>query len=150
MPIIKICKKDKPPLFNTVETIKDTLVLFEAMIRTLKINKDKMYTAAKSGFMNATDAADFLVSKGIPFRKCHEIIGNIVLSCIKSGKAIEDLSLAELQAYAPEFDATIYEKISVKSCIEAKRSYGSTSTDSVQQMINEAKKFLIEEEVKCL
>lgn len=138
----KDMQEDKPPLFNTVDTLKDCLIIFEAMIKTIKINKERMVSSVKTGFMNATDAADFLVSKGIPFRKCHEIIGHIVLDCIKSGKAIEDLSLAELHRYSPEFDNSVYDKINIKSCIEAKKSFGSTSSASVRHMIEEAKKFL--------
>ncbi|MFA5528256.1 MAG: argininosuccinate lyase [Peptostreptococcales bacterium] len=138
----KDMQEDKPPLFHTADTLKDCLIIFEAMIKTLKINQEKMFVSAKTGFMNATDAADFLVSKGIPFRKCHEIVGHIVLDCIQSGKAIEDLSLAELQGYSPEFDDSVYDKINIKSCIEAKKSFGSTSSVSVQQMIEEAKKYL--------
>ncbi|WP_066496793.1 argininosuccinate lyase [Abyssisolibacter fermentans] len=138
----KDMQEDKPPLFDTVETIKNSLAIFIEMIRTMKINKDKMYSAAKTGFMNATDAADYLVSKGIPFRECHAIIGRMVLYCIQNGKAIEELSLNELKSFSELFDTDIYDKIDIICCIEAKKSIGSTSKKSVKLMIKQAKEKL--------
>ena len=81
------------------------------MITSMKINADVMEQAAKYGFMNATDAADYLVSKGLPFRDCHEIIGKIVLYCIERNKSIEELSLKELKSFSEKFEADIYEKL---------------------------------------
>ena len=111
----------------------------------MKIHADIMERAAKTGFMNATDAADYLVSKGIPFRECHSIIGQIVLYCSSHGKAIEDLSLDHLQDFSPSFEKDIFDKINIRSCIEAKVSEGSTSFKSVAKMIAEAKIILDEE-----
>jgi argininosuccinate lyase len=96
-----------------------------------------MENAAKSGFMNATDAADYLVSKGLAFRDCHEIIGRIVLYCIENKKAIEELSLEELQNFSDKFEDDIYEKIDIRACINAKKSKGSTSFESVEQMLKD-------------
>ncbi|MCG8482162.1 MAG: argininosuccinate lyase, partial [Clostridia bacterium] len=135
----KDMQEDKPPLFDTVETIKNSLAIFIQMIETMTVRKDNMYNAAKTGFMNATDAADYLVSKGIPFRECHGIIGRMVLFCIENSKAIEDLSMEELKGFSDKFDTDIYEKISIESCVEAKQSFGSTSIHSVQYMIEQAK-----------
>lgn len=140
----KDMQEDKIPLFDTVDTLKDTLVIFKEMIRTMKINKDSMYASAKTGFLNATDAADYLVSKGLPFRECHAIIGRLVLFCIENNKAIEDLSLDELKQFSDKFEKDIYSKIKIESCISAKRSYGSTSKKSVLQMIKCAKEKLSE------
>jgi argininosuccinate lyase len=107
------------------------------MIASMTVNQKAMENAVKSGFMNATDAADYLVSKGIPFRDCHEIIGRIVLYCIENEKAIEELSLEELKSFSDQFEEDIYQKIDIRSCIRAKKSKGSTSFESVERMLKE-------------
>lgn len=135
----KDMQEDKPPVFDTVETLKDSLSIFTDMLATSQFRPNVMEQAAKKGFMNATDAADYLVAKGLPFRDCHEIIGKIVLYCINQGKAIEDLPLNKLQEFSVLFDEDIYEKIDIRSCIRAKRSMGSTSFESVARMIEAAK-----------
>ena len=101
----------------------------------MQVKEENMENAAKYGYMNATDAADYLVSKGIPFRDCHEIIGKIVLHCINKGIAIEEMTMDEFKSFSPEFEDDIYEKIAVRSCIKAKKSKGSTSFDSVKQQL---------------
>ena len=136
----KDMQEDKPPVFDASDTLKDSVNIFTEMIATMKVNTDVMADAAKYGYMNATDCADYLVGKGIPFRQCHEIIGNLVLHCIEKGCAIEDLSLEELREFSDKFDADIYDKISVRACIEAKKSAGSTSFASVKTQIEKAKK----------
>lgn len=136
----KDMQEDKPPVFDASDTLKDSVNIFTEMIATMKVNTDVMADAAKYGYMNATDCADYLVGKGIPFRQCHEIIGNLVLHCIEKGCAIEDLSLEELREFSDKFDADIYDKISVRACIEAKKSAGSTSFASVKTQIENAKK----------
>ena len=135
----KNMQEDKPPVFDSCETVKASLEIFTDMLRTLMVKKDNMEAAAKKGSTNATDAADYLVSKGLPFRECHEIIGNIVLTCLNRGIAIEDLTLAELKEFSPYFDEDVYEKIDIRSCIAAKKSYGSTSFESVETMIKNAR-----------
>lgn len=94
-----------------------------------------MASAAKYGYMNATDAADYLVGKGIPFRDCHEIIGKMVLYCINRGKALEDLSIDEFKSFSDAFDEDIYDAINIVNCIKAKKSEGSTSFESVRQQL---------------
>ena len=136
----KDMQEDKPPVFDASDTLKDSVNIFTEMIATMKVNTDVMADAAKYGYMNATDCADYLVGKGIPFRQCHEIIGNLVLHCIEKGCAIEDLSLDELREFSDKFDADIYDKISVRACIEAKKSAGSTSFASVKTQIDNAKR----------
>ena len=133
----KDMQEDKLPVFDAADTLKSSLTIFTQMIATMKINAATMEQAAKSGFMNATDAADYLVSKGLAFRDCHEIIGRIVLHCIQQGKAIEDLSLDELKGFSDKFELDIYEKIDIRACIEAKKSNGSTSFESVAQMLKD-------------
>lgn len=146
MALLTICKglplaynkdlqEDKEPVFDAVDTLKASLGIFTEMIQTMKVREENMAEAAKYGYMNATDAADYLVSKGIPFRDCHEIIGKMVLYAITNGKALDDLTMEEFKSFSDAFDEDVYEKIAVRSCIEAKRSAGSTSFRSVAQQI---------------
>ncbi|MDO4545569.1 MAG: argininosuccinate lyase [Bacillota bacterium] len=151
MSLLTICKglplaynkdlqEDKLPVFDAADTLKASMDIFTEMILTMRVKEEKMEHAAKYGYMNATDAADYLVSKGIPFRDCHEIIGKIVLYCIEKGIAIEELSMEEFKSFSDKFDEDIYDKISVRSCIEAKKSKGSTSFDSVREQLEALKK----------
>lgn len=133
----KDMQEDKQPVFDANDTLKSSLVIFTQMIATMKIHADVMENAAKTGFMNATDAADYLVTKGLAFRDCHEIIGKIVLYCIEHQKAIEELSLEELKRFSDKFEADIYDKINIRACINAKKSKGSTSFESVEQMLKD-------------
>jgi len=133
----KDMQEDKQPVFDAGDTLKSSLAIFTQMIATIKINKDTMENAAKSGFMNATDAADYLVSKGLAFRDCHEIIGRIVLYCIENKKTIEELTLEELHEFSGKFEEDIYAKIDIRACIQAKKSKGSTSFKSVEQMLKD-------------
>lgn len=133
----KDMQEDKPPVFDAGDTLKDSLNIFTEMIATMKVNRDSMASAAKYGYMNATDAADYLVAKGIPFRECHEIIGSLVLHCINKGCAIEDLPIDEMREFSDKFDEDIYDKISVEACINAKKSQGSTSFQSVDKQLEE-------------
>ncbi len=133
----KDMQEDKQPVFDASDTLKSSLKIFTQMIATMKVHTDVMEQAAKSGFMNATDAADYLVSKGLAFRDCHEIIGKIVLYCIEKKKAIEELTLEELKGFSDKFDEDIYEKIDIRACINAKKSKGSTSFENVEQMLSD-------------
>ncbi|MBQ9015875.1 MAG: argininosuccinate lyase [Firmicutes bacterium] len=146
MALLTICKglplaynkdlqEDKEPVFDAVDTVKASLGIFTEMIRTMKVREQKMAEAAKYGYMNATDAADYLVAKGIPFRDCHEIIGRMVLYAIENGKALDELTIEEFHSFSDAFGEDIYEKIAVRSCIEAKKSAGSTSFASVARQI---------------
>jgi argininosuccinate lyase len=135
-------QEDKPPVFHAADTVKSSLAIFTDMLDTLHIKKDTMAQAAKKGYMNATDAADYLVGKGLAFRDCHEVIGKMVLYCIYENKAIEDLTLTELKNFSEKFEEDVYDKISVTACIEAKKSQGSTSFDSVAAQIATAEKEL--------
>ena len=132
----KDMQEDKPPVFDAADTIKDSVLIFTEMLSKIKVNEKNMENAAKYGYMNATDAADYLVSKGVPFRECHEIIGKIVLDCIEKNCGIEDLSVEELKNYSDKFEEDIYENIDINACIEAKKSFGSTSQESVERHIN--------------
>lgn len=148
MSLLTICKglplaynkdlqEDKIPVFDAIDTLKASVSIFTEMILTMKVRKENMEKAAKYGYMNATDAADYLVSKGIPFRDCHEIIGKIVLYCIEKGIAIEEMTMDEFKSFSDKFEKDIYDKISIRSCIKAKKSKGSTSFESVECQIAE-------------
>ena len=110
------------------------------MLDTLKFNIGRMALSARSGYMNATDCADYLVGKGLPFRECHAVIGKLVLDCIGKGCAIEDLRIRELKQYSPLFGEDIYEKITPEACIASKSSEGSTSYESVEKQLEQIKK----------
>lgn len=148
MSLLTICKglplaynkdlqEDKIPVFDAADTLKASVDIFTEMILTMDVKKDNMEKAARYGYMNATDAADYLVSKGLPFRDCHEIIGKMVLYCINRGIALEDLTMDEFKSFSDKFDDDIYDKISIRSCISAKKSKGSTSFDSVAAQLAE-------------
>lgn len=138
----KDMQEDKPLLFDTVENIKPCLDIFSKMIATMKIKKINMKDATKTGFMNATDVADYLVKNGLPFRSAHEVVGKMVLYCLKNNKNIEDLTLEEFKSFSSFFKDDINRKVEIESCIESKVSKGSTSTNSVLLMIEKSKNFI--------
>ena len=113
----KDLQEDKLPVFDAGDTLKASVNIFTEMIATMKVKEENMERAAKYGYMNATNAADYLVTKGIPFRDCHEIIGRIVLYCINKGIAIEEMSMEEFKSFSDQFDMEIYDKIAIRSCI---------------------------------
>ena len=132
----KDLQEDKEPVFDAVDTLKNSLGIFTEMISTMTVKKDKMAEAAKYGYMNATDAADYLVGKGIPFRDCHEIIGKMVLYAINKGVALDDLTMDEFKSFSEAFEDDIYNAIAIESCIKAKKSQGSTSFESVKEQLS--------------
>ena len=113
----KDMQEDKELSFDAMDTVKGCIALFTGMLATMKFNKGKMRLSANNGFTNATDAADYLVKHGVPFRDAHGIIGKIVLYCIERGIAIDDMSLDELKAICPVFEEDIYEEISMETCV---------------------------------
>ena len=135
-------QEDKPPLFDTLDTLKNSLTIFRDMIATMRVRKDRMKDATKEGFMNATDVADYLVKKGVPFRSAHEVVGRMVLYCIRHGKSIEDLSLEEFQDFSAVFGEDILDTVPMENCMNSKISQGSTSTENVKIMVENARKYL--------
>ena len=121
----KDMQEDKEVAFDALDTVKDSLTLFTGMIDTVSFNKEIMAKSAMKGFTNATDAADYLVRKGIPFRDAHGIIGILVLKCIEKDCSIEDLSLAELKEICNSFDEDVYDAISLKTCVERRLTKGA-------------------------
>ena len=112
------------------------------MIKTAVFNKTNMYKAAKGGFTNATDAADWLVKKGVPFRDAHAILGHLVLYCINNDKGLEDLTLDEFRAISPVFDESVYEAISVEKCVEARSIPGGPSPEYIKKLIEQNKEYI--------
>jgi len=112
------------------------------MISTIKINKTEMYEAAKEGFTNATDLADYLVKKGVPFRSAHEITGKIVLYCIDNSKSLNELKIDEYKTFSGLIENDIYDKITVENCVLNRKLPGGPSKSTVLGAIKEGRKFL--------
>ena len=131
----KDMQEDKELTFDAIDTVKGCLALFTGMIRTMKFNKDIMEKSAMHGFTNATDAADYLVKHGVPFRDAHSIIGHLVLTCIEKGKAIDEMSIEDLKEISDVFEPDIYDAISLKTCVEKRLTIGAPSKTSMEQAI---------------
>lgn len=138
----KDMQEDKEMTFDAIDTVKDCLVLFTGMIATMKFNNDNMAKSAMRGFTNATDAADYLVKKGVPFRDAHGIIGRLVLKCIDLGKSIEELSIEELKAISDVFESDVYEEISLKTCVEKRLTVGAPGRAVMEDVIRQNEEYL--------
>nr|MDA8213634.1 argininosuccinate lyase [Clostridia bacterium] len=137
--------EDKEALFDAIDTVKGCLLVFTPMVATLKVKKEAMRQATKGGFANATDMADYLAKKGVPFRTAHEIVGKAVLYCTTHGKDLEDLSLAEYKDFSPVFQEDIYQTISIDECVRARKVPGGPAPEAVQAAIAKAGALLGEE-----
>jgi argininosuccinate lyase len=133
-------QEDKEPLFDAVDTVKDCLAIFTEMIAHTKFNAAKMYVAAQRGFSIATDVAEYLVEKGLPFRRAHEIVGNIVAYCLKNKKELENLTLKEYQKFYNEFTQDIQTKIKLENVVNSRKHTGGTATAAVLERIKEFEK----------
>ena len=131
----KDMQEDKEMTFDAIDTVKGCLALFTGMIKTMTINKDKMEQSAKNGFTNATDAADYLVNHGVPFRDAHGIVGQLVLYCIEKNISLDDMSLEEYKKISPVFEEDIYEAISLKTCVEKRTTIGAPGKEAMEQVI---------------
>lgn len=138
----KDMQEDKELSFDAMDTVKGCIALFTGMLATMKFNKGKMRLSANNGFTNATDAADYLVKHGVPFRDAHGIIGQIVLSCIDKGIAIDDMSLEELKAICPVFEEDIYEEISMETCVNNRLTIGAPGKQAMEKVIAIEKEYL--------
>lgn len=141
----KDIQEDKEQTFGAIDTTKSCLVLFTGMIHTMKFNKKRMEESAKNGFTNATDAADYLVKHGVPFRDAHGIVGQLVLYCIEKGIALDDMSLEEFRAISPVFEEDIYESISMKNCVEMRNTTGAPGKAAMEKVIAQQEAYLLEE-----
>lgn len=138
----KDIQEDKELTFDAIDTVKGCVALFTGMLKTLKFNKDIMKLSAMKGFTNATDAADYLVNHGVPFRDAHSIIGKLVLYCIEKGKAIDELSLEELKAISPVFEQDIFEAISLETCVNKRMTIGAPGPDAMKKVIQIYREYL--------
>ena len=138
----KDMQEDKEVAFDAFDTVKNCLHLFTGMLKTITFHKDIMEKSAMMGFTNATDAADYLVKKGMPFRDAHSVIGSLVLKCIEKNCAIEDLNIEELKEICPAFDEDIYEAISLKTCVNRRLTKGAPSESAVNEAIRRYEKIL--------
>ncbi len=141
----KDMQEDKELSFDAMDTVKGCIALFNGMLATMKFNKDRMYASANGGFTNATDAADYLVNHGVPFRDAHGIIGKLVLYCIDQGKAIDQLSLEELKAICPVFEQDIYDAISMETCVSKRLTIGAPGQEAMKKVIGIEKEYLAED-----
>ena len=138
----KDMQEDKEAVFDAIDTVNGCLTIFQRMFSTLRFHTDRMYSGAGRGFTNATDAADYLVKKGVPFRTAHEIVGRLVLACLKDGKAIADLSLRELKDLSPAFEEDVFDSISLLACVEGRSLPGGPAAAAVEAHIEESARWL--------
>jgi argininosuccinate lyase len=130
-------QEDKIPLFDTVDTVKASVAIMRELIAGLKVKKDNMLKAAQDGFMNATDLADYLVLRGVPFRIAHAISGKVVQHCIAQGSRIEELPLAELKRFSTKIDRDVYQYLSAEASVARRRSLGGTAQSNVRRRLKE-------------
>ena len=140
----KDMQEDKELTFDAIDTVKGCLALFEGMVSTMKFRKDVMENSAKHGFTNATDAADYLVNHGVPFRDAHGIVGRLVLYCLDKKIPLDEMTLEEYKAISPVFEEDIYEAISIKTCVEKRMTIGAPGPDAMAKVVEWNKKYLEE------
>ena len=142
----KDMQEDKEAFFDARDTLVKSLTVFTAMFRTLSFREETMRRGAAGGFSNATDCADYLVKKGVPFRDAHRVVGELVAHCLSEGKALLELTLDELQRFHPAFAQDVYEAISLETCVDARRVEGGPAPEQVQASIDSARASLAEAE----
>jgi len=138
----KDMQEDKEPVFDAMDTVEMCLPVFGAMLQTLTIRPKNMAKAAAGGFINATDCADYLVKKGMPFREAYMIVGRLVNMCIRSGENLETLTLRDFRAISDLFDSDVYEALELKHCVHERKVYGGPSKDDVTRQIQYIKDFV--------
>ena len=139
----KDMQEDKEAAFDAMDTVKNCVTLYTDMLKTLKFNKENMEKSASKGFTNATDAADYLVNKGMPFRDAHSVIGQLVLYCIDKECAIDDLRLSELKRFSELFEEDIYDAISLKTCVDKRLTIGAPGREAMKRVIIENEAILM-------
>jgi argininosuccinate lyase len=138
----KDMQEDKECVFDAVDTIQKSLLVMEPMLATMKVNKSVMEEEAKKGFTNATDLADYLAKKNVPFREAHAIVGRLVLDCTQKGCALEDLTLDELKKVSEVFDQDLYEAISLERCVNARNITGGPAPQAVAETVQRSRGIL--------
>ena len=138
----KDMQEDKELTFDAIDTVRSCLPLFTGMIGSMRFRTDVMEASAKNGFTNATDAADYLVKKGVPFRDAHGIIGRMVVACVERGCALDDLTLEEFRAFSPVFDEDIYEAVSMQACADRRNTAGAPGGEAMRAELAENRRYL--------
>ena len=138
----KDMQEDKEAIFDGVDTIKMCLPVFTDMLATLTLKKDNLRKGAAGGFTNATDYADYLVKKGVPFREAHTISGKTVFYCIFKDKALEDLTIEEFKEFSSLIEEDVYEAISLETCVNERKIYGGPAKEAVETAIVNGQNFL--------
>jgi len=131
----KDMQEDKEALFDALDTVKKCLAVFRPMLATLRVREENMLQAARGGFTNATDLADYLVRKGVPFREAHEIVGKAVFYCVQQGKSLDQLTLEEYRTFSPLVEEDVYSFISISRCVESRKVLAGPSPGSVKLAI---------------
>ena len=142
----KDLQEDKEGLFDTIDTVKFSLAVYAQLIRGMKLREDVMRHAVEADYSNATDLADYLVRKGLPFRKAHAVAGQAVAQCIARGIYLAELPIADYQQLSPLFAEDIYDAISPETCVSCRNSYGGTSYEQAEMQLEAAKNLMTEEE----
>ena len=138
----KDMQEDKEGAFDAIDTAKSCLVLFTGMVKTMKFNQARMAESAKHGFTNATDVADYLVGKGVPFRDAHGIVGQLVLMCIERGIPLDDLPLEDYRKLSPAFDEDIYHAIKLDTCVNKRLTVGAPGREAMLKVIDTESEYL--------
>lgn len=138
----KDMQEDKELTFDAIDTTKGCIALFNGMLATMRFNNSRMENSAKHGFTNATDAADYLVNHGVPFRDAHGIVGQLVLFCIDKGISLDDMTLEQYKAISPVFENDIYDAISLKTCVEKRTTIGAPGPSAMAEVIKSYKEYL--------
>ena len=138
----KDMQEDKEMAFDAMDTVQNCLRLFIGMLRTIRFRKDVMERSAARGFTNATDVADYLVKKGVPFRDAHSIVGRLVLACIEKGCALDELPLQDYRAENPVFDQDVYEAIRMETCVRSRLTQGGPAPEQMKQYLEQCRTYL--------
>lgn len=141
----KDMQEDKEMVFDALDTVKGCLALFTGMLSTMKFQEERMLESCRHGFTNATDAADYLVNHGVPFRDAHGIIGRLVLYCIEKNKALDDLTMEEYKAISPVFEEDIYDAVSMETCVQKRNTVGAPGPEAMKQVIQKCREYLEEQ-----
>ena len=138
----KDMQEDKEALFDAIDTVEECLPVFAAMVNTLSVRRHNMERAAAGGFINATDCADYLVKKGMPFREAYMIVGRLVNLCIKNHETLDTLTLRDFRAISELFDEGVYEAMALKNCVNGRKVYGGPSKEAVTKQIQLIEEFV--------
>ncbi|MEG2096951.1 MAG: argininosuccinate lyase, partial [Pseudoflavonifractor sp.] len=145
----KDMQEDKEPVFDAIDTVEICLPVFTAMVDTLTVLDQNMHKAASAGFINATDCADYLTKKGLPFREAYMVVGHLVSTCIGAGETLDTLPLKDFRSASPLFEADVYEALALKTCVSGRKVYGGPAKEAVTLQLDSVKKFIGERETKA-